>query len=64
VDGAAPVIFGKGDEPLLGAKMLESIGFIPDPFKRRLIPIRMLLALIALEQRQKNFFCVKLAPKK
>jgi predicted aspartyl protease len=43
--GAAPVIFGeKGDEPLLGATTLESIGLILDPFKRRLIPMRMLLA--------------------
>ena len=43
--GAAPVIFGeKGDEPLLGAMTLESIGLVLDPFKRRLIPMRMLLA--------------------
>ena len=43
--GAAPVIFGEeGDEPLLGATTLESIGLILDPFKRRLIPMRMLLA--------------------
>lgn len=43
--GAAPVIFGeKGDEPLLGATALESIGLMLDPFKRRLIPMRMLLA--------------------
>jgi clan AA aspartic protease len=42
--GAAPVIFGeKGDEPLLGATPLESIGLVLDPFKRRLIPMRMLL---------------------
>ena len=42
--GAAPVIFGeKGDEPLLGATTLESIGLVLDPFKRRLIPRRMLL---------------------
>ena len=42
--GAAPVIFGeKGDEPLLGATTLESIGLMLDPFKRRLIPMRMLL---------------------
>ena len=42
---AAPVIFGeKGDEPLLGATTLESIGLMLDPFKRRLIPMRMLLA--------------------
>lgn len=43
--GAAPVIFGeKGDEPQLGATTLESIGLVLDPFKRRLIPMRMLLA--------------------
>ena len=42
---AAPVIFGEtGDEPLLGATTLESIGLILDPFKRRLIPMRMMLA--------------------
>ncbi len=42
--GAAPVIFGeKGDEPLLGATTLESIGLVLDPFKRKLIPMRMLL---------------------
>jgi predicted aspartyl protease len=43
--GAAPVIFGeKGDKPLLGATTLESLGLMLDPFKRRLIPMRMLLA--------------------
>jgi clan AA aspartic protease len=43
--GASPVIFGeKGDEPLLGAATLESIGLVLDPFKRRLIPMRMILA--------------------
>lgn len=43
--GAAPVIFGeKGDEPLLGATTLETLGLVLDPFKRRLIPMRMLLA--------------------
>ena len=42
--GAAPVIFGeRGDEPLLGATTLESIGLVLDPFKRQLIPMRMLL---------------------
>jgi len=42
--GASPVIFGKeGDNPLLGARTLESIGLVVDPFKRRLIPMRMLL---------------------
>src|SRR6266481_4995741 len=48
--GAAPVIFGeRGDEPLLGATTLESIGLVLDPFKRRLIPMRMLLARAAAE---------------
>ena len=43
--GPAPVIFGEeGDEPLLGATTLESLGLILDPFKRRLIPMRMMLA--------------------
>ena len=43
--GAAPVIFGeKGDEPLLGATTLESLGLVLDPFKRRLLPMRMPLA--------------------
>jgi predicted aspartyl protease len=43
--GAAPVIFGEeGDEPLLGATTLESLGLMLDPFKRRLIAMRMLLA--------------------
>jgi hypothetical protein len=38
-------LFGeKGDEPLLGATTLESIGLVLDPFKRHLIPMRMLLA--------------------
>jgi clan AA aspartic protease len=43
--GAAPVIFGeKDDKPLLGATTLESIGLVLEPFKRRLIPMRMFLA--------------------
>src|SRR5256885_16576279 len=43
--GAAPVIFGeKGDEPLLGATTLESLGLVFDPFKCRLMPMSMLLA--------------------
>ena len=42
--GAAPVIFGEpGDEPLLGATTLETLGLVLDPFKRRLIAMRMLL---------------------
>lgn len=43
--GAAPVIFGEeGDEPTLGATTLEGLGLVLDPFKRRLVPMRMLLA--------------------
>ena len=42
--GAAPVIFGEdGDEPLLGATTLESIGLVLDPFKRRLHPMKLVL---------------------
>ena len=38
------VIFGeKGDEPLLGMTTLESFGLVLDPFKRKLLPMRMLL---------------------
>jgi len=41
---ASPVIFGEeGDKPLLDATTLESIGLVLDPFKRRLIPMRMVL---------------------
>jgi len=43
--GAASVIFGeKGDEPMLGATTLESIGLVLNPFTRELYPMRMLLA--------------------
>ena len=43
--GPAPVIFGeKDDEPLLGVTTLESLGLVLDPFKRRLRPMRFLLA--------------------
>lgn len=42
--GSAPVIFGeKGDEPLLGATTLESLGLMLNPFKRELYPMRMLM---------------------
>jgi predicted aspartyl protease len=42
--GASSVIFGEeGDKPLPGATTLESIGLVLDPFKRPLIPMRMLL---------------------
>jgi clan AA aspartic protease len=43
--GPAPVIYGEeGDEPLLGATTLESIGLVLNPFTRTLHPMRMLLA--------------------
>ena len=43
--GSAPVIFGEaGDEPLLGAMTLESLGLVLDPFKRELYPARLMLA--------------------
>lgn len=42
---AAPIIFGEeGDEPLLGVTTLEAIGLMLDPFKRQLIPMRLVLA--------------------
>jgi len=43
--GSAPVIFGeKGDEPLLGATTLESIGLVLNPFTRELYPMRLMMA--------------------
>ena len=45
--GAAPIIFGEtDDEALLGATALESLGLVLDPFKRRLLPMRLLLASV------------------
>jgi predicted aspartyl protease len=39
------VIFGqRGDEPLLGVITLEMMGLVLDPFKRQLLPGRMMLA--------------------
>jgi predicted aspartyl protease len=41
--GAAPVIFGeRGDEPL-GVTTLEALGLMLDPFKRELVPMRLVL---------------------
>ena len=41
--GAAPVVFGEeGDEPLLGATTLESLGLVLNPFKRELFPMRLM----------------------
>ncbi len=43
--GPAPVVYGEvGDEPLLGATTLESIGLVLNPFTRTLHPMRMLMA--------------------
>ncbi|MEO5889653.1 MAG: aspartyl protease family protein [Ferruginibacter sp.] len=42
--GAAPVVYGEeGDEPLLGATTLESLGLVLNPFSRTLHPMRMLM---------------------
>ncbi len=42
--GAAPVIFGEGDDvALLGAMTLESLGLVLNPFSRTLHPMRLLL---------------------
>src|SRR5881628_2739602 len=50
--GAAPVIFGEpGDEPLLGATTLESLGLVLNPFKRQLVPMRQMLASTHLTSR-------------
>lgn len=44
-DVAAPVIFGEeGDEPLLGATTLESLGLVLNPLRREFYPMRMMLA--------------------
>ncbi len=43
--GPAPVIYGEeGDEPLLGATTLESLGLVLNPFTRTLHALRMLMA--------------------
>ncbi len=43
--GAAPVIFGEpGEEPLLGATTLESLGLVLNSFQRELYPMRLMLA--------------------
>ena len=47
--GPAPVVYGEeGDEPLLGATTLESLGLVLNPFTRSLHPMRMLMANIKL----------------
>src|SRR5262245_58398804 len=43
--GASPVIFGRrGDAPLLGAVTLEATGLCLDPLRRRLRPLRLMIA--------------------
>lgn len=43
--GPAPVVYGEeGDEALLGATTLESLGLVLNPFTRTLHPMRMLMA--------------------
>lgn len=45
VRAASPVIFGqRGDSQLLGVFTLEALGFILDPFKRKLRPMKLWLA--------------------
>lgn len=42
--GYAPVIFGeKGDSNLLGTVTLESLGYVLDPLKRRLLKLPLVL---------------------
>jgi clan AA aspartic protease len=41
-EGHTPVVLGEeGDEPLLGTITLEQFGFVLDPFKRKLIPVKV-----------------------
>jgi predicted aspartyl protease len=43
--GPAPVVYGEeGDEPLLGATTLESLGLVLNPFTRTIHPMGMLMA--------------------
>lgn len=43
--GPAPAVYGEeGDEPLLGATTLKSLGLVLNPFTRTLHPMRMLMA--------------------
>ncbi len=42
--GASPVIFGEtGDSALLGVVSLEALGFMLDPIRRVLRPLRLIL---------------------
>ena len=41
----SPVVFGEGEDIyLLGAVTLETLGYVLDPFRRELKPLRMMLA--------------------
>jgi predicted aspartyl protease len=43
----SPVVLGEADdEPLLGAVTLETLGLMLDPLKRRVVPMRMMLASV------------------
>ncbi len=43
--GTTPVIMGeKGDEALLGALTLETLGLVLNPFRRELVSMKMMLA--------------------
>ena len=49
--GPAPVVYGEeGDEPLLGATTLESLGLVLNPFTRTLHPMRMLMTKLKTEK--------------
>ena len=46
--GPAPVLYGQeGDEPLLGATTLGSLGLVLNPFTRTLHPMRMLMTKLS-----------------
>jgi clan AA aspartic protease len=52
--GPAPVVYGEeGDEPLLGATTLESLGLVLNPFTRTLHPMRMLMAKMKNKHEKK-----------
>ena len=45
----APVIFGQnGDQPLLGATTLESLGLVLNPFQRELHPMKLTLMRLGI----------------
>ena len=49
--GPAPEVYGEeGDEPLLGATTLESLGLVLNPFTRTLHPVRMLMTKLKTEK--------------